>query len=137
MNLNEERSVQGGSEEEDEEVSVVASVALDVFVDPEAGLGGGRREGVGRGGPHEEARPGRGFAGEIVGGELGEGVEGQQGEEGHEAGEDTRGGYWGGGVGGCCGCCGGGAAVEDFEVAGVAEPGIEGGFGNAEGQGIR
>jgi len=122
-------SVQSAGEEKDEEIGVVAGVALDVFLNPEARLGGGGREGVGVGESKEGAGPGGSFGGEVIGGELGEGVESEEGEEGEEAGEEAAGGGGGGGRGGGGG---GGAVVEDFEVAGVPEPRLEGGFRNAE-----
>lgn len=111
--------VQSAREEKDEEIGVVAGVALDVFLESEASLGGRGREGVGVGEGEEGAGPGGSVAGEVIGGELGEGVESEEGEEGEEAGQEAgAGGRGGGGDGGGRG----GAVVEDFQVAGVAEP---------------
>jgi len=122
-------SVQCAGEEKDEEIGVVAGVAFDVFLNPEARLGGGGREGVGVEESEEGARPGGSIGGEVIGGELGEGVESEEREEGDKTGEEAAGGRGGGGRGRGGGR---GAVVEDFEVAGVAEPRLEGRFRNAE-----
>lgn len=109
-------------------------------MDTEARLRGGRRERVGFGRAKESQSPGRRVAGEVVGGELGERVESEEREQSPDAGEELRdeddsvrsnrsGSGVGGGGGGIGGLGGGGEAVEvggalveDFEVAGVAEP---------------
>lgn len=120
--------IQSASKEEDEEICIVASIALDVFMDPQASLRWGRRERVRAAEADEGTRPRRGVAGEVISGELGEGIESEEGNEGGEAGEEgdeeAGGGGWDGGGGRGGGGCGGGgsAVVEDFEVAGVAEP---------------
>lgn len=133
--------IQRASEEEDEERSVVAGVALDVLLDAEASLGGGGREGVGVGGGEEGGGPWRRLGGEVIGGELPEGIKAEEREERDEVreerdegtGDSGRGGSGGGDGSGGCGGGGrrrrrreavevGGALVEEFDVAAVAEP---------------
>lgn len=113
-------------------------------MDPQASLRRSRRKRVGIAKANEGLGPGRGFTGEILSCELGEGVESEEGEKGEEVREEgaeesggcrssvglSGGGRCGGGGGG------GGPVVENFEVATVAKPGFEGGLGNAESQGI-
>lgn len=111
-------------------------------MDSQASLGGRGREGVRIGESDEGTRPGRRVASEIVSGELSEGVESEEGEKGEEVREegDKEAGGGGGrrgvgsGVGGRGGDGGGGgsAVVKKLEVASVAKPGFEGGFGNTE-----
>lgn len=58
----------------------------------ESSLGRGRREGVRIRGAEEGARPRRSIAGEIIGGEFGEGIESEEREEGEEFRRETGGG---------------------------------------------
>lgn len=76
-------------------------------MDPQASLGGRRREAVGVAGPDKLSSPGRCLAGEVISGELGEGIKGEKRENCEDAGEGgdqescgrVRG---GGGDGGAC-----------------------------------
>lgn len=134
-------TVQSAGKEEDKQIGIIASIALDILVDPQPSLRRRRRERVGIAKSNKGVGPGRRVADEVLSRELGEGVESEEGEEGdevrEEGDEETGGGcrsgvgIAGGGRGGSGGG-GGGALVENFEVATVAEPGLEGGLGNAE-----
>lgn len=135
-------SVQSRREEDDKEGGIVPGIALDILVDPQPGLSRRGRERVRVAGPNKPISPGRRWGGEVEGGELGKGVESEEGEQGEDMGEENAGdgkgwgGDGGGGGGGRvrdCGGSGGSTVVEDFEIAGVAKPWLEGGFGDAEG----
>lgn len=68
--------IQRASEEENEEKSIIAGIALDVLVDPESSLTSGRRERVGVTEADKSQGPAWSLAGDVLGGELGEWVYG-------------------------------------------------------------
>lgn len=55
-------------------------------MDPQASLGGRRREAVGVAGPNKLSSPGGCLAGEVISGELGDGIKGEKRENYEDAG---------------------------------------------------
>lgn len=79
-------SLQSACEEDDEQGGIVPAIALDILVDSQPCLSWRGRKGIGVAEPKKPMSPGRGLVGEVIGGELGEGVEGEEGEEGDDMG---------------------------------------------------
>lgn len=91
-------NLQSGSEDDDKERSVITSISLNILVNPEPSLRRRRRERVRVQRAEEHGSPRRGLGGgEVVGGELGDGIESQKREKGNET-AGNRGGGGGGGL---------------------------------------
>lgn len=121
-------------------------------MNPQASLGGRRREAVRVAGTNKLSSPRGCLAGEVIGGELGDGIKGENRkncedarEEGDEDASDR--GRCGVGDGRVCGSGRGfgfgdamelgGTQVENLQIATVAQPCLEGRVGDAERQWVR